>query len=242
MSTPERVIVLDIEGTTTSISFVYDAMFPFVRRELDAFLDAHWGEDALDADVALLREQAEQDIADGLEGATPIPEPGDVKAAARDNVIWQMVHDRKTTGLKSLQGKIWKAGFTSGELKGHVFADVPGRLEHWAGAGVPVYIYSSGSIGAQKLLFGHSEAGDLTRFLHGHFDTTIGSKKEAASYQAIADDIGVAPASITFVTDNLAEAIAARAAGVEAVVSIRPGNPALPEHDFPTITSLEEVP
>ncbi|MBH24571.1 MAG: acireductone synthase [Myxococcales bacterium] len=245
MSTPERVIVLDIEGTTTSISFVYDAMFPFVRRELDRYLDAHEGEPPMTADVALLRAQAEEDVAAGLEGAVPIPEDGaeGLMEAVRASVLWQMDNDRKTTGLKSLQGKIWKAGFESGELKGHVFEDVPGRLEAWAGAGVPVYIYSSGSVSAQKLLFGYSEAGDLTRYLDGYFDTRIGSKKEADSYRAIADEIGVAPETITFVTDNLAEAVAAREAGVEAILSLRPGNPALPQdHGFPTVTSLTEVP
>ncbi|MEO1270336.1 MAG: acireductone synthase [Myxococcota bacterium] len=244
MSSPKRVIVLDIEGTTTAISFVYDAMFPFVRRTLDHHLNAHWGQPELMGDVALLRAQAQQDIADGVDGVVPVgdTEEADLKAQVRANVLWQMDHDRKTTGLKSLQGHIWKAGFASGELKGHVFDDVPGQLEAWANAGVPVYIYSSGSVSAQKLLFGHSEAGDLTRFLSGHFDTQIGSKKEASSYRAIADQIGVPIAAITFVTDSHAEAVAAGEAGVQAILSIRPGNPELPDHDFPTVTSLTEVP
>jgi len=235
------VLVLDIEGTTTSISFVYDVMFPYVRRELAAFLDTHLP-DGLREEVTLLREQSAQDKAAGLEGVPEISGEGEaLKASLLRNVLWQMDSDRKTTGLKALQGKIWKAGFASGELKGHVYDDVPEALKRFQAAGVPVMIYSSGSVSAQKLLFGHSVAGDLLPYLSGHFDTKIGSKKEASSYRLIADTAGLKPASMLFVTDSLVEAVAAREAGVNAILSIRPGNPELPIHDFKTIEGLLEL-
>ena len=146
-----RAILLDIEGTTTSIRFVYDTLFPFARAQAAAFLDAEWGDSEVQKDVAALRAQALTDLAEGAADAPQIPlgEGDEVRVAALANVLWQMDSDKKTTGLKSLQGKIWRHGYASGELKGHLYADVLPALNAWHEAGLPVFIYSSGSIAAQ---------------------------------------------------------------------------------------------
>lgn len=242
---PYQGVLLDIEGTTTSISFVYETLFPYAAREVASFLAHHWEDAGVQADVASLRAQARRDLEDGAADAPQIPD-GDADAetirdAALANVRWQMDTDRKTTGLKSLQGRIWVHGYATGELKGHVYDDVVPALEAWGARGVPVYIYSSGSVAAQKLLFGHSEAGDLTALLSGYFDTTTGPKKEASSYQAIAAAIDRAPGALCFATDSLAEGVAAREAGLQVALSVRPGNPGLPAHDFTEIRALSEL-
>ncbi len=247
MSSAEpRAVLLDIEGTTTSISFVYDTLFPFARREIPGYLEAHWGDAVLQEAVAHVRALADSERAAGVDGAIDVLPAGHAESdAIRRTVVasllWQMDSDRKTTGLKAVQGLVWRDGYARGELRGHVYPDVPLALAGWSGVGRPVYIYSSGSVAAQKLLFSCSAAGDLTVHLSGYFDTTTGPKKEADSYRAIAAAIGVAPAAITFATDSLAEAEAAAAAGMVAAISVRPGNPELPAHAFPVITSLEQL-
>lgn len=236
-------VVLDIEGTTTSIRFVYEVLFPYARQRLRSFLLAHQTEPAVQADLALVRQQAEADLAAGR-GAPQLPDANapDFIDNAVANLIWQMDHDCKTTGLKGLQGRIWRSGYADGEIRGHVYDDVPDALRRLQQASCPVYIYSSGSIAAQKLLFGHSEAGDLLPMLAGHFDTTTGPKKEPQSYTAIANAIGCSPQRVVFGTDNPLEAIAARAAGMQVAVFVRPGNPPLPaNHDFVTVTSMDDI-
>jgi enolase-phosphatase E1 len=149
-----------------------------------------------------------------------------------------MATDRKSTALKLLQGLIWRDGYRSGAIKGHVYADVLDAFRLWHSRGERIYIYSSGSVGAQKLLFAHAEVGDLTPFLSGHFDTTTGPKKESASYTKIAEAIGTDPGEILFLTDNLDEARAAREASMKVVITVRPGNHDLPDHDFDTVKSF----
>ncbi|MEL6348367.1 MAG: acireductone synthase, partial [Myxococcota bacterium] len=189
--------------------------------------------------------QSEADHAAGL-NPPRIPAAGSIEKLQRailDNLTWQMDHDRKTTGLKALQGKIWADAYHRGAIKGHVYDDVVPALQRWTDAGRSIYIYSSGSVHAQKLLFGHSVAGDLLPFFKGHYDTRIGSKKDAPSYAGIAADIGCMPGEIRFLTDSLAEAQAASAAGVSVILSIRPGTAPLPEgHGFETITSFDQAP
>ena len=238
-----RALLLDIEGTTTSIAFVYDTLFPFARAHMAAFLEAHWDDAAVQADVALVREQAAEDVAAGLPGATEIPthDPEAARALTLTNLIGQMDADRKTTGLKSLQGKIWLDGYARGELLAHLFEDVQPALERWHAQGKALYIYSSGSIAAQKLLFKHSIAGDLTPLLSGYFDTTTGPKKVEASYTSICEAVSLDPEQVCFLTDNLDEAHAAHAAGLTAILSVRPGNPDVPEHPFPTLTSFADL-
>ncbi|PVH34105.1 hypothetical protein PAHAL_8G144600 [Panicum hallii] len=151
--------------------------------------------------------------------------------------------DQKVTSLKQLQGHIWRTGLERKEIQGIVFEDVPETLKNWNSRNIKVYIYSSGSREAQKLLFGNTVHGDLRPFLRGYFDTTIGNKKETRSYLETAQTLGVDnPSQILFVTDVLQEAIAAKNAGFEVVISIRPGNAPVPEnHGFRTIKSLSEV-
>lgn len=233
MTTYDRII-LDIEGTTTSISFVYDVLFPFAREHVASFLESHWSAPGVQADVGELKAQYVRDREAGLDP----PEVVDAKTAAA-NVLWQMDSDRKTTGLKSLQGKIWQSGYEDGRLKGHVYSDVPEALAKWTKRGCEVYIYSSGSIAAQKLIFGHSEAGDLCPMLSGYFDTTTGPKREHESYQKICAQIG--GEHVLFATDVLAEAQAASHAGLDVVVMVRPGNPDQGPHDFATATDFGAI-
>lgn len=245
-STAPRAVLLDIEGTTTSISFVYDTLFPFARREIPAYLEAHWADSDLQAAITHVRSLAAEETAGDAPGAVSVlpadhPEPAAVRRSVVASLLWQMDADRKTTGLKAVQGLVWRDGYHRGELRGHVYPDVPLALFGWSAAGAPVYIYSSGSVAAQELLFSCSAAGDLTVHLSGYFDTTTGSKKDPDSYRAIARTIGLPPHAVTFATDSLGEAEAAAAAGVTVAVSVRPGNPELPPHGFPVITSLEQL-
>ncbi len=235
------VILLDIEGTTTSISFVYERLFPYAKQNVMPFLRQRWNDAEVVDAVSALRELSERDVESG-KGTTTIPPEGTDAAIVRDavvkNVLKQMATDRKTTALKVLQGLVWREGYNSGDLKGHFYADVPDAFRIWHSRGDKIYIYSSGSVAAQKLLFENAEVGDLTSFLSGHFDTTTGPKKESGSYTTIAESIGEDPGECLFLTDNLHEARAAREAGMKAVLTVRPGNHDLPEHDFETVKSF----
>ncbi|KAJ9153575.1 hypothetical protein P3X46_027002 [Hevea brasiliensis] len=242
-----RCIVLDIEGTTTPISFVADVLFPYARDNVGRHLSATYETAETRDDIKLLRFQVEDDLAQGVNGAVPIP-PDDagkeeVIAALVTNVEAMIKADRKITALKQLQGHIWRTGFENNELEGVVFDDVPETLEKWHSLGVKVYIYSSGSRLAQRLVFGKTIYGDLRKYLSGFFDTAVGNKKETRSYVEISEYLGVdKPSEILFVTDVLQEAIAAKGAGLEAVISIRPGNAPLPEnHGFKTINTFAEI-
>lgn len=240
MPSPWNVILLDIEGTTSSVSYVFDVMFPFVLRELDAYLVSAWNEPAL----APVLDQIAQD-AGSTDFATWTADCAN-EAERREMVATEirrlMDGDVKATGLKALQGMIWKDGFERGEMIAQVYADVPEALEAWTSAGLRVYIYSSGSIGAQKLFFGHSEAGNLLKYFSGHFDTTTGPKKEAASYNTIAAEIGEAGEKILFISDIVAELDAAQEAGLCTLLSVRPGNkPVEDGHTHEAITSFAQV-
>jgi enolase-phosphatase E1 len=211
-----RGILLDVEGTTSSISFVYDVLFEHAKRHVADFLIARRGDPAAQA------------AARGLAAAAGLPEDACADEAGLARValaaIDFMNRDVKDTSLKALQGMIWRSGFESGELVSHVFADVPPALAQWADSGLDVRIYSSGSIEAQQLFFRHTSAGDLTPCLRGHYDTTTGPKREQTSYAAIAADMGLAPRQILFMSDVGAELDAARAAGMATALAVRPGN------------------
>jgi enolase-phosphatase E1 len=175
------------------------------------------------ATVAALRTEHDVDAA----GGQAPPEWRDEAAGARlasavAYVLWQMDRDRKSGALKKLQGKICEQGYLSGELRGHVYADVRPAFGRWTAAGIGVGIFSSGSVLAQKLLFAHSTAGDLTRFLQWHFDTAVGAKGEAGSYRRISDAIGAPASSILFVSDVATELDAARSAGLQTLICVRP--------------------
>jgi enolase-phosphatase E1 len=235
-----RAILLDIEGTTSPIRFVYDVMFPFVRRELDGYLRDHWHESSL----AEARQQMAHDA--GAESFAAWCGERSLEAqqqCVRDEVVRLMDADVKATGLKTLQGLIWKQGFDSGELQAEVFDDVPPALLKFNGNGLEVRIYSSGSIAAQKLFFGHTLYGNLLPQFSGHYDTTSGAKQESSSYQRIAADMNIEPADILFLSDVVAELDAARQAGFHTTLVLRPGNHPLEssEHGHPEIRSFEQV-
>jgi enolase-phosphatase E1 len=221
-----RAIVLDVEGTTTPISFVYDVLFPYARVRMSSFLQTHPGDPEVLTHVHLLREEHEAD----QENETLPPawdEEHEIDSAGR-YALWLMDKDRKSTVLKWLQGRIWTEGYRRGQLRSIVFPDVPPALERWHRARKKIAIFSSGSILAQKDLFAHTESGDLRQYLDEYFDTTIGAKQISLSYTRIAERLGEAPEDTLFVSDVVAELDAARGAGYDTRVCVRPRNRPLP--------------
>ncbi len=200
-------ILTDIEGTTSSISFVKDVLFPYARARLPAFVVTH----ADNADVQHWLHEAAREA--GLVSAT--------QQEIIDLLLSWIDADRKSTALKALQGMIWKEGYADGEYRAHVYPEVPARLRAWQAEGKRLYVYSSGSVPAQQLFFGHTEAGDLTSLFSGYFDTGSGAKREAASYRRIAEAIGVAADEILFLSDIEAELDAAASAGLQTVLIAR---------------------
>ncbi|GJU43027.1 probable bifunctional methylthioribulose-1-phosphate dehydratase/enolase-phosphatase E1 [Tanacetum coccineum] len=244
--TSPRCVVLDIEGTTTPISFVTDVLFPYARDNVRMHLEETYDRVDTQEDIKLLRSQVDDDLQNGVVGAVPIPSDDagkdEVIAALVANVEAMIKADRKITSLKQLQGHIWRTGFEKTEIKGVVYDDVPEALERWHASGIKVYIYSSGSRLAQRLIFGYTNHGDLRKHLCGFFDTNVGNKRETKSYIEISESLGVdKPSEILFITDVVQEAAAAKAAGLEVIISVRPGNGPLPEnHGFTTINSFTE--
>ena len=209
-----RAILLDIEGTTTPISFVHEVLFSYARTHVKNFLSANTNSAEVSADVALLREEQAADVSNGHQP------PDSIEAY----VEWLIERDRKSTGLKSLQGKIWRHGYVDGSLKSQVYADVAPAFERWRGEGLSINIFSSGSVLAQQLLFAYTEAGDLTKFIDKYFDTNVGKKGEAESYRRIAETLSLSANEILFISDVVAELDAATEAGMKTLLSIRPGN------------------
>ncbi|XP_071411903.1 enolase-phosphatase E1 isoform X2 [Pithys albifrons albifrons] len=238
------------ESLETSLFPCQETLFPYIKDNVKEYLRAHWEEEECQRDVGLLRKQAQEDSY--LDGAVPIPlESGSgeeelerVIQAVVDNVHWQMSLDRKTTALKQLQGHMWRAAYATGLVKGEVFEDVVPAIRKWREAGMKVYIYSSGSIEAQKLLFGYSTEGDILELFDGHFDTKIGPKVESESYRRIAASIGCATNNILFLTDVPREANAAEEADTHVAVVIRPGNAGLTDDEksyYSLISSFTEL-
>ena len=195
-----RAVLTDIEGTTSSLAFVKDVLFPYARRALPNFVDEHTDEvAALLGDDSLTAEQMVKTL-----------------------LQW-MDEDRKITALKTVQGRIWQSGYEAGELEGHIYEDAVRGLRHWHENGLALYIYSSGSVTAQKLLFGNTSHGDLSYLFSGYFDTTVGSKLDSSSYAKIASALGFAPAEVAFLSDHPGEIQAARAAGMQTVLLARDG-------------------
>jgi len=233
-----QVYLLDVEGTTSPVSLVSEQLFPYARRHLEPYLRAHSRKVVVQADLALL---FEENRIETDPGAPRIEDAASVDQAMA-YLLWLMDQDRKSTALKSLQGKVWKNGYQAGELLGTVFPDVPPALARWAAKG-RVAIYSSGSVEAQKLIFGHSSAGDLTPLLSGYFDTRIGPKTAAASYAAIAAALGVATSDILFVSDLPRELNPAQQAGCDTRLSLRQGNaPVADPQGHLAIHSFAEIP
>ncbi len=255
-----KVLLLDIEGCTTSISFVHDILFPFALSNLSNYLDnevkSDDNNDELNAILINLKDDVkkldddhpskkEVEKKNNDNDSNAVLDAVAIKKDIQTYVQALMNHDVKATGLKSLQGKIWKAGYASGQIKGHIYQDFEPTLKWCKNQNISVNIYSSGSIGAQKLLFGNSASGDLCPYFNSHFDTTSGGKKEAESYKRIAKSLGIDVKDMCFVSDAVAELVAARDAGVGFVVmSVRPGNVPLADvgkNEFPIIHSLLQL-
>ena len=223
-----RAVVTDIEGTTSSISFVKDVLFPYARKRLPAYVETHG--DTPEVQHWLHEAAREAGIVE----------------APRQEIIELLLRwideDRKSTALKALQGMIWKDGYENGDYRAHMYPEVSGRLHAWRADGLHLYVYSSGSVPAQKLFFRYSEAGDLTPLFAGYFDTETGPKREQRSYERIAEAIGEQPGHILFLSDIVEELDAAKAAGMHTGWLLREplAIPAAPRHpvyrDFGAIT------
>lgn len=240
---PTRLVLLDIEGTTTPITFVHEVLFPYARARLAAWLGAHAASAAGVEIVQRLSAELAHDRAAGarLDGVAQEGDATDPSRAAT-YASWLMERDRKSPGLKLLQGLIWDEGYRDGQLHGEVFNDVPRALRRWHDLGVAAAIYSSGSVLAQRRLFASTSHGDLTSLIAGFFDTTVGAKVETSSYQRIVSEFRLDPSEVLFVSDVTRELFAARAAGLRVVLCLRPGNPAQGDaEDFDSIRSFDEL-
>ncbi|MDE8348698.1 MAG: acireductone synthase [Acidocella sp.] len=188
---PPAAVLIDIEGTTTPIAFVHKVLFPYARARLPGWCQVH-------CDAPVIGEVAR--LAPG--------------AMVVDTLLGWMDRDEKITPLKTIQGMIWAEGYKKGEITGDLYPDVAPALRRWANSGVRLFVYSSGSVDAQKLLFGHSQTGNLTNLFQGFFDTKVGPKREAASYALISRGANVAAGEFLFLSDAEAELDAAAAAGM----------------------------
>lgn len=214
-------VLLDIEGTVSDVRFVYDVMFPFARQRMKSFLETHHNLPDVQAAIEQVARDANLEANHAWftsdQNETNI---GDLDAHLQD----LMAKDSKATGLKALQGLVWKSGFETGQLRAELFPDVLPALKLWATAGKRLFIYSSGSVLAQQLFFRFTTEGDLSYLLSGYFDTVVGKKQEPTSYQRIAEEIGTNPQAILFVSDVAEELIAASISGMQVVASVRPSN------------------
>jgi enolase-phosphatase E1 len=223
-----HAIVTDIEGTTSSLSFVKDVLFPYARQRISAFVREQASQPAVRTQLVAVSETVGHTLTDD--------------AAVAQLVRW-IDEDRKITPLKALQGMIWEAGYRNGDFQGHVYDDAVRRLREWKDQGLALYVFSSGSVHAQKLLFGYSAFGDLTPLFSGYFDTTIGAKRETDAYRHIARSIGIPASEILFLSDIREELDAAQAVGLHTCWLVRDGAlPASPPHpvarDFSEIALL----
>jgi enolase-phosphatase E1 len=224
-----RAVLVDIEGTTSTIAFVHEVLFPYADARLDAYVAAH---------------RYEPEVAAAMRDAAALA--GEAPSAPESIVLAHLHHwlanDVKATPLKTLQGLIWAEGYAQTGLRGHVYPDAAAGLRRWHAGGLALFVYSSGSVEAQKVLFGNSLHGDLTPLFSGYFDTTTGPKREAASYLAIAAAIAIAPPAIVFLSDVDAELDAARAAGMQTVRLLRPADtPPGATTTHPSATSFDQI-
>ncbi|WP_372636571.1 acireductone synthase [Alcanivorax jadensis] len=220
-----KAVVTDIEGTTSSISFVKEVLFPYAARQFPAFLETNWDQPEIQAQV----QAAEQESGQRLD------------SPASANALFQqwITDDRKATPLKALQGMIWKTGYQNGDYTAHLYPDTAPALQAWKEKGLDLYVYSSGSIAAQKLFFSYSDAGDLTGLFSGYFDTTSGHKQETDSYRTIQQSIGLPAEQLLFLSDIEAELDAAAEAGFQTIRLDREGNQGESRHKV--VTSFKEI-
>ena len=205
-----KAILTDIEGTTSSIAFVRDVLFPYAAHHLPMFVRAH-------AQDPVVREQLRAAAQEA--GVAENDYPAIIDALQ----LW-IAQDRKVTPLKALQGLLWEHGYRNGDYQAHMYADAAQCLQRWHAEGVPLYVYSSGSVQAQKLFFGFSECGDLTPLFSGYFDTTSGPKQEADSYRRIVAEMGFKAAEVLFLSDIAGELDAAKTAGLQTCWLVRPAD------------------
>jgi enolase-phosphatase E1 len=237
-----QAILLDIEGTTTPIDFVLRTLFPFVRRGLKQFLLQHGSEPSIREDIDALRMQHQADAAEQLNPPQWADDsPGAELASATAFGAWLIDRDSKCSALKSLQGKIWQEGYRTGDLRGEVYPDVPVALARWSRQGKIICIFSSGSVLAQKLLFGSTAAGDLTGFIRAHFDTTTGPKNLPGSYLQIAESLALEAPNILFISDVAKELDAARDAGMLTALCVRTESTERVASAHRVIHSFEEI-
>ena len=251
-------VLLDIEGTTTPITFVHDVLFPYARARVRVYLEEVARSDAeLRHIVEELRVELPafgfplparslqaKDERRLPEGGTGKPEARSPKPEADivDYVYWLMDRDRKSGPLKALQGRIWEEGYASGVLKGEVYPDVRDAFVRWTAHGIRIGIFSSGSVLAQNLLFANSTAGDLSMFLTSYFDTAVGAKREAASYRRIVEALGVTASGVLFISDVVQELDAAREAGLQTMLCVRPPTQSPPSSTHGIIEDFGALP
>lgn len=221
-----KAVLTDIEGTTSSIAFVKDVLFPYAREHMAEFISDH----ALNPEVRDLLDDVCTEAGQTLNG---------------EEIIAQLIRwideDKKVTPLKLLQGMIWERGYREGDYTGHVYQDAAEKLKEWHQQGIKLYVYSSGSVPAQKLLFGHSDCGDMTPLFSGYFDTRTGNKREADSYKAIAKEIGLPANEILFLSDIAEELQAAKSAGMQTVQLVRPEDGAQSSPAFKQAKDFAEI-
>ncbi len=217
-----RAVLTDIEGTTSSLSFVKDVLFPYSKKKIRDFVKTH----SQDPAVMRILEEVQK-----IEEGDPV-----------ETMIRWIEEDRKITPLKELQGLIWEEGYRTGELQGHIYPDAYQKIKEWHEKGLPIYIYSSGSVKAQKLLFGHTQYGDINHLFSGYFDTKIGNKKDPESYRKIAKEIGLKPEEILFLSDNPEEILASAEAGMRVIGVAREGeNDPIDNFPHPQVRNFEEI-
>ena len=221
-----KAVLTDIEGTTSSIAFVKDVLFPYAREHMAEFISDH----ALNPEVRTLLDDVCVEAGETLNGEQIIAQ-----------LIQWIDEDKKVTPLKLLQGMIWEQGYREGDYTGHVYQDAAEKLKEWHQQGIKLYVYSSGSIPAQKLLFGYSDYGDMTPIFSGYFDTRTGNKREADSYKAIAKETGLPADEILFLSDIDEELHAAKSAGMQTLQLMRTEDGTQPSLEFSQAKSFTEI-
>ncbi len=214
-----QFILMDIEGTTTSIDFVHKTLFPYASEHLAGFVRQHEDDARIKQELQVVKETIRQE--QGIEA--------DLETAIAELLNW-IQQDRKHTALKALQGYLWKKGYETAQYKGHLYDDVLPSWRKWQTAGIDLGIYSSGSVAAQKLLFGYSEKGDVNSYLSAYFDTRVGHKREEVSYRNISKKLELVPKKVLFLSDVGEELDAAKAAGMRTIQLVRPGTQAVKNH------------
>ncbi len=229
-------VLMDIEGTTCPVSFVAGTLFPYAAQHLRSFVESYREQAAVAELLTAAKETWKQDS--NSEAQQLLAEPGADVIAYLQLMIKQ---DRKLPELKDLQGLLWAEGYASGALKSPLFTDVSPALWRWHQQGAVLAVYSSGSVTAQQLLYGHSSEGDLRSLFSHWFDTRTGAKQDVASYLAISEAMGVGSSKILFISDSLLECEAAHAAKMQVLFSDREGNPGRDSGSFERIRSYEDL-